>query len=452
MQRGAGGTSAALQHERLPLSYTTCKAKLGHSRSLPTLTQLPSRVLAHKPVPPSTTISRRYMLSRTVGVTSDELDSHRFTLRERLASSDRLAEGLRTESLAKLDAILAERGPVGGFLPSLDKLESNMHKFRSQDISCKTGLANLPGPLQPEEDLLLGVSSSSWALTLPAAGGLADGGLAAGDATTSPTAEAILAEAVAEPVAVLQDTAAAEQQQQLQQPSQPSLLSSSSAAPLGPRVGSSPSRSRPAQLVPGLEQSNARSQEQSRSRSPPRSSSPVGDGPWRMEQARSPARSKSPPPWRLERAKSPPRSAAVTLRPTSGRANNTQSEPFLPVHAHRVSWGDTFWLEEIPCAAADAESPGSGRRRRKPHPVERANAHAERHRAPGAAAHASAALAGAFASNTRKGPVLLNSSEAAIARKQLLDASNDPNQPHSRWRLRSLEKNSLRAITIAPRS
>lgn len=478
MQRGAGGKSAALQHAKLPLSYSKehhCKTKLvnqlGTSRSLPALTQLPSRVLAQKPLPPSASISRAsrsFVLSRTIGTAGSD-DTHRLTLRERLELSDRLCEGLKSESLAKLDVIAAERGPgrtggPSGWLPRFDCMSAHAHKFRTQDLSVKTwSQPPLPGPLQPEEDFMLEgnalLGSSNGARGLPAA--------AESPKRAESVLESALESAEQEGGALASSALLAELEQQPQQQPRISyaheerqvkaLLQLPQAG--GQILARSPQHLSPQHLSPpAKERSRSRSKEPCRLRSQTRSKSP---------RSRSPPRSTSPPrdrdetpwqpePWRTEATRSSPRGGGP-CRPTSGRAglnmSVTQTEPLLPTHVHRVAWNDTFWLEEIPLTqGASTDGPESSRRRRKPHPGEKANGQAERHRAPGAAANASAAVALEYARQTRTGPVLLNSSEAALARKQLLSTSastGDLSQSSSRWRLRSLEKNSLRSITIS---
>lgn len=482
--------------------------------------------------------------------------------------SEHLSELLKPDCLAKLDALVDARGPISGFLPCIDKISSshNSHKFRPRDQSCIAGLAQLPLPLQPEEEFLRSGSrelvrsnsaeftargSATTAGARPPEAAQAQGANVTAQQTAEQAApgEAAGGEAVDTSLAPPSPTLSKHAMAPLSAAQADGAISSSAPAPPGGWPGSAtmhqaseqaggaisssasaPMLSASADLVqvrgeqqplqpqqtlqPQLQQQTLKPQQlqqttlqpqqlqqqtlrpqqlqqklqlqqqqhqpqpqpqlqsqpqqqqqlqpkssvRNRSRSPtsagggprPSSTSPPPGGPWRMEKARqSPRHDIAEPPLRVPSA------------PTAKES--------LPVHQHRVAWGDTFWLEEVPqpWPRSTARSPGADgsadsgvgggnqpprRKPKKKHPVQRAQDHAQRHRAPGAAKHAAEAVtaaAAAAATPAYAGPVLLNSSEAALARKQLsmaAAAGGDLSQSNSRWRLRSLENSSLRAI------
>lgn len=404
--------SAALQHSRLPVSYTSCKTKLGQSRSLPALTQLPSRFLACEVSPLAAgaqgALPRQFVQhgkASTMMATTARSEDDQLTLRERLASSRHIVKDLKPECLAKLDAILAEKGPPGVFLPALDKFASHAHKFRGEayipEMVEDVPFSGLASPLLAED-----ITGFIAATPLQ--------GASASTASMPPPVQ--ITELRGRPLA------------------ETGLLGGSSAC-----VGSCAVADRGRGWGGGSRDE--------RSKSPP------------VKQER---QSISPPPalgpWRLERARSSP--GVFGGVPTSGRRSRAalaSVDPTATTTVHRPCWGDTFWLEEVPTSRStnsvrvSSDSPEPGRQRRKPSPVQRAKGHAERHGALGAAAEAAHAFAAAAASaQINPGPVLLNSNEAALARKQLALAatsSNDDGLPTLGWRLRSLEKNSLRSFT-----
>lgn len=346
------------------------------------LTQLPSRLLTSD-APPATTplVRRNVSFNGLRSVEGEEDDDEQPTLRERLASSNRIVEHLKPECLAKLDAILAEKGPPGVYLPSVDKFANHAHKFRGG-----------PGARLPED-----VPLSSFAKTLP--------------------------------LDVWSMAQATERSCGGMSSSMQSFRSMGRQSPQPPAAAGW-------KLVHQLQQRTFLEG----------NLSPGGVLPKASRQVR------------------------VAFADQSPSASSSSTSRHGPTQVHRPCWGDTWWLEEVPHGKdvrAKSESP-RGSPRGKLSPMEQAKGHAERHAAIGAAANAAHACA-ATAATAHTGPILLNSSEAASARKQLLEASlarkqlqeeaaaispGDDGHPSSTdcgyantgWRLRSMEKNSLRSM------
>jgi len=410
MQR-AVAEAVALQQNRLPAPHQTCRvtrlAPLAQSRSLPNLTELPSRLLSGEASTSPTSLPRRFLSNggcRERGEGGDA--SSQLSLRERLASTTRIARDLKPEVLARLDAIVAERGVSSGMsIPALEKFASHAHKFRGG-----AKLSGRSGSLA--EDLPL----SAFAKTLPADLG------------------SMVAQASERSCSAL------------------STLHSS----LHSRPQSQGRRPRTVERCP----------------SPP--SPPPKPAGWKVDVGKAVSPHGTHPEGR-----SPRRGDRSPGRAGSKRANAAQ--------VHKLDWGDTWWLEEVPTPTAAAAttggvSPSASRSAGSPEPQQRSPSggpvgRSGSHRvSPSRQGHGYvAALA---ASHIQSGPVLLNGNEAAVARRAIMEATQARRRllqgaasggaataagtegggadavalagagyaSASGWRLRSMEQTSLRSM------
>lgn len=134
MQRPAPSDLAALTHSQPPVVCTrqASKSRCGQLRGLRVFTPPPSRLLSCS-APPATGLFQRPQASHGdvwPGEEDDSSEADEPSLRERLACSTGLLEDLKPECLAKLDAIVAEKGCQDVLLPALDQFASHAHKFR----------------------------------------------------------------------------------------------------------------------------------------------------------------------------------------------------------------------------------------------------------------------------------------------------------------------------------
>jgi len=322
-------------------------------------------------------------------------------LRDRVAATSRIDDGLKPDCLQRLDAIEASRGELGRFMPSMEKFSTHEHRFGGRDTG--DDMPELPEELRVEEAFLVASSEQ------PAVAADEDGEqtLLGGTGSASPVG-------------------------------QHSLAMAGSCFPASPHQ-----RSRSTTALRGADGEEAPVELEDRSA-------------W---------------PWTREIARSPNLLAVSGAGVASGSQHRASVRSAAQLATkHGPSWQDVFWLEALPDAGAaasttaiSAASAAATSATSVPAEMRRARAHsmATRIRAPGAAADVAAAVAAVAAATKRSpGPVLLNATEAGRAHRQLQSSAStgslgfstlSQSATASGWRLRSLEKASLRgSLSVSP--
>lgn len=428
-RRAGARETAALQHTLLPDPYGRIP-KLGLSQSCPTLSQI-DRTERKKAatVPPggwprglatSSTFRSTCRTSSKGSTTRPAAEGEEASnLRQRLVSSQ-LDDGLKTESLQKLDAISHKYPGLGSFLPALEKFSTHEGFFRIREPVAGHELPVLPEPLRAEEAELKEIgerlSSPSRRRGWPTGGerGPAatwSAGFRIAEEQSSSNPRGRSAKAASAPLAAACHGEAE---------------SESSVAGIVDLM-SGTSKFEPSGLL------NNGCLDGDLLQGAPSS------WPWARQHQE---RVSWPMPW-LEGA---------------------GATPTVVANMHRPDWENVFWVEELPLPMVDgagitqASWASSCRSRASIEERQKATAEqmAQRIRAPLSAA-AAAGSAASVAAVTRKapGPVLLNAAEAAKLRKRPLALSGSSPELQSLsaaaatngWRLRSLQEVTLGSLS-----